>query len=146
MSADPFVRTFDPKLVIATFGPVEIKGYAEGTFINIEPSGDAFEKARGADGGVDRVNKNMFDGQITFTLKQTSLTNDQLTALHKADQLTNTGKLPLLIKDLNGTTVAAAAQAWIRRLPAAGMADSMSTREWIIDTGLIEIFVGGNIL
>lgn len=146
MSADPFVRTYDPKLIIAVFGPVIFTGYAEGTFLAIAGNGDKFEKSRGADGTVDRINKNSFDYSVTFTVKQTSLTNDALSAVLTADVLSNAGKFPLTIKDLNGTELFFAAQAWIAKDPDDSYSDSLETREWRIDTGIASKFTGGNIL
>lgn len=146
MPADPQVRTYDPKQVIVTFGTVIVSGYAEGTFIAIAQNGDSFEKKKGADGGVDRVNKNANDYAVTLTLKQTSLTNDALSLLSIADKLTNSGKLPLIVKDINGTSLFFAEQAWIGKEPDPEDGDSISSREWRFDTGIAKQFIGGSLL
>jgi hypothetical protein len=146
MPADPTVRTYDPKLIVVTFGSVTITGYADGTFLTIAGNGDAFSKVRGADGGVDRVNMNQADYAVTLTLKQTSITNDQLSALHSADKLGNAGKLPLVVKDLNGTTLFSAPQAWVAKEPDPEFSAELSNREWRIDTGIASLVVGGNVL
>lgn len=39
MAADPIVRTYDPKLIIATFGGVPATGFASGTFLTITQMG-----------------------------------------------------------------------------------------------------------
>lgn len=145
MSTDPKVRTYDPKKVIVTFGPIIIGGYAEGTFITVAGNGDKFEKSRGADGSVDRVNKNNKDYRVTVTIKQTSLTNDLLSAALVADQDANTGVVPLTIKDLNGTTLFFATYSWIAKDPDDEFSDSLSTREWMIDTGIASKITGGNL-
>lgn len=146
MPADPIVRTYDPKLIIITFGPVIVSGYAEGTFLSIARNGDVFEKSKGADGSVDRINRNANDYSATLTLKQTSLTNDAFSLILKQDQLTNTGKYPLTVKDLNGTTLFFAPQAWIGKDPDPEYSDSLSAREWRLDTGNAQFTQGGNIL
>lgn len=146
MPADPIVRTYDPKQVVVTFGPVIVTGYASGTFIQIARNGDLFEKVRGADGGVDRVNKNAGDFSVTLTLKQTSITNDALSGVLEQDRLTNTGKFPLLIKDLNGLSLFTAPQSWIGKDPDDEFSDSMSNRQWRFDTGISVKVSGGNIL
>jgi hypothetical protein len=146
MAADPNVRTYDPKKVVVTFGTVIVSGYGEGTFIAVTQNGDSFEKQRGADGGVDRVNKNASDYSVVLTLKQTSLVNDLLSALSIADKLSNAGKLPLTVKDLNGTSLFFAEQAWIAKEPDPENSDSMSNREWRFDTGIAKQFIGGNLL
>ena len=145
MAAETKVRTYDPKKIIVTFGAIIIDGYAEGTFVLIAGNGDKFEKSRGADGSVDRVNKNNKDYRVTITIKQTSLTNDLLSAALVADQDANTGIKPLTIKDLNGTTLFFANQAWIAKDPDDEDSDSLSNREWMIDTGIASKVTGGNL-
>lgn len=143
---DPIVRTYDPKAIVVTFGPVILTGFAEGTFVAITRNGNKFEKVRGADGGVDRVNKNANDFGVTMTLKQTSLSNDALSAIMIQDGLSNTGKYPLTVKDLLGTTLFFAAQAWIAKDPDDELSDEMSPREWLFETGIASKFTGGNLL
>ena len=144
MSADTLVRTFDPKQVIVTFGAHIVSGYAEGTFISIERNGDGFEKSRGADGSIDRINKNAFDYSVTLTIKQTALSNGVLSALFSADQLSNNGVLPLSVKDLSGNSVFVAPQAWIMNDPSDEYGDTLASREWKFDTGIASKFSGGN--
>ena len=146
MPTDPIVRSYDPKLIIVTFGPIIFSGYAEGTFLTITRSGDVFEKSKGADGSIDRVNKNANDFSVACTIKQTSPVNDLLSAVLTGDILANTGKLPFTVKDLNGTTLFFAGQAWIGKDPDPEFSDALTGREWRIDTGIAELFQGGNIL
>lgn len=143
---DPIVRTYDPKLIVVTFGTIIFTGFASGTFLTITGNGDKFEKDRGADGTVDRINKNASDYSVAVTLKQTSLTNDALSTLMNTDILTNAGKLPMTVKDLNGTELFFAAQAWIAKDPDDAYGDALDSREWRIDTGIAAKFTGGNIL
>ncbi len=143
---DTNVRTYDPKLITMVFGAVIVTGIAEGTFVTIAQNGDSFEKVRGADGGVDRINKNANDYSVTLTLKRTSLTNDALSAIAILDKNSNTGKFPLIVKDLNGTSLFFAEQAWIAKEPDPEEGDTMPTREWRFDTGIAKQFIGGNVL
>lgn len=143
--ADTKVRTYDPKKIIVVFGPVIMTGFAEGTVVSIAQNGDNFEKVKGADGGVDRVNKNANDHAITVTLKQTSISNDALSVIAIADAAANAGIYPLTIKDLNGTSLFFAEQAWIAKSPDDEFGDAMSNREWRLDTGIAEKFTGGNL-
>jgi hypothetical protein len=147
MARDTNVRTFDPNKVIITWGPIIMTGFAEGTFMNITRSkGNLFDKSTGADGSVDRINKNATDFTITVTLKQTSLSNDLLSAAFLLDISLNTGKFPFVVKDLLGTTTFFAAQAWISKDPDPDFADALSTRAWTFDTGPGTNVHGGNIL
>jgi hypothetical protein len=86
--ADLTVKTYDPKQVVITFGVIPISGYADGTFVSVNRSGDAFTKKKGAAGDVERVNKNQGDFEVTVTLLQTAAVNAELSAALAADQLT----------------------------------------------------------
>jgi hypothetical protein len=145
MALDANVRTYDPKQIIVAWGPIIFTGFPEGTYITIARNGDVFEKSKGADGTVDRVNKNANDFMITLTLKQTSITNDLLSAALIADIESNTGKFPFTIKDLNGTSTFFSALAWIAKDPDDEYSDALSNREWRFDTGPAVKVTGGNI-
>lgn len=138
------VKTYDPKNVKVIFGVIELSGFAEGTMISIASNGPKFEKTRGGDGQVNRINKNAGDYTVTVTLDRTSLSNDLLSAALIADVNTNGGIVPFTVKDLNGTSVFFAAEAWIANDPDSEEADTMPTREWTIDTGKADKFDGGN--
>ncbi|WP_461246465.1 phage structural protein [Treponema sp. R6D11] len=138
------MKTYDPKKVVVTFAGVTISGYMDGTFVNVAPGGEAFEKHKGADGSIDRVNKSEFGFRVTLTLKQTSPINPILAGLLNVDKLTNAGIATLLIQDLNGSGILTAPQAWLVQDPESDWSDSMSGREWIIDTGLATYIPGGN--
>ena len=138
------VETYSPKKVSVIFGAVIVTGFAEGTFINIERNKDAFTLATGADGEVSRIHSPDKSGKVTITLQQTSDSNDLLSVLAIADENTLQGQVPLLVKDGNGRTLVAAANAWIDKLAPSGFGDEMSTREWIVSCAELEIFVGGN--
>lgn len=141
---DLSVRTYDPKQILVAFGATVISGFAEGTFIKVTRNGQAFEKQKGADGTVDRVNKNATDFTVTITLKQTSPLNAILSGLMAADQISNLGVLPLTIKDNNGTGLFEAPQAWIAKDPDAEFADGLSSREWTFETGPGAFLQGSN--
>lgn len=138
------VKTFDPKFVIVTFGTIPISGYAEGTFVRVNRSGDAFSKRKGSGGDVDRINKNQGDFDVSITLMQTAATNADLSAVLAADQATNAGVFPLTIKDMLGQTLFFAPQAWIRKDPEWEDGDELNSREWQFDTGIGANLVGGN--
>jgi len=63
-----------------------------------------------------------------------------------ADMVTNAGKYPLTVKDLNGTELFFAAQAWIAKDPDDDYGDALTTRAWRFDTGIASKFTGGNLL
>ena len=138
------VKTYDPKMIVITFGVIPISGYAEGTFVRVNRSGDAFSKSKGAGGDVERINHNQGDFEVSLTLQQTAGTNAELSAALAADMATNAGVFPLTIKDLLGQTLFYAPQAWIRKDPEWEDGDELNSREWTFDTGIGSNFLGGN--
>lgn len=138
------VRTYDPKKVVLTVGGVPIGGFADGTFIMVERTNDTFTKVSGADGIVSRAKANDFSGSITVTLAQTSPSNDVLQALATADELSNSGVVPVQCKDVSGRSTHFSAFAWIRKPPAAEYGKEISNREWALDCADLVMAHGGN--
>lgn len=138
------VKTYDPKKVNVIFAGTEITGYADDDFVEIEPLGDGIKSTIGADGEVARSIDP--DSRVKVTLKLTSASgaNDTLTAQYKLDQSTGGGIAPLLIKDLSGSTLLSAAQAWVTKLPKTTKGKEVGTIEWELETGPADFTVGGN--
>lgn len=138
------VSTFDPKSVVVTIGGITISGYADGTFLEITADTPQFTKITGADGYVTRVKSNDYGAVLTLTLSQSSPSNDVLSALFNADRLSNAGVVPILIKDLSGTTVIFAATGWIQQFPDTAFGNEINDRAWVIDLANADLFIGGN--
>ena len=138
------VRTFDPAQVVLTVGGVPIGGYADGTFISVERNEDTFTPVSGADGVVSRAKSNNKTGTITVTLAQTSPSNDVLSGFAVADELTNTGIVPVLCKDNSGRSVHFSALGWIQKPPTAEYGKEISNREWVLYLADYTPFNGGN--
>lgn len=138
--------TYDPKLIFMSYGPVPLGDFAEGSFITCEPDQDDYAIKRGTDGRVDFV-RNI--GR-TFTVKcrilQTSLFNDALSAARLLDLTTNTGPLPLIIKDLQGWSLQFFPQARIIGNPQLAYGDTTESREWVFKCTNGDMFIGGNII
>ena len=147
--SDATVRTYDPSEVVVsiagpTIGIMVFAGYADGTFVKITRSGDAFDKKRGADGTVDRINKNAVDFEAELSLKRTSPMNAVLSGLLALDQLKNAGIFALTIKDNSGASLFEAPQAWIKKDPDVEYADSLGNYTWKFDTGAAVSLIAGN--
>ena len=149
---DKTVRTFDPAQVKITLAlpssATVLSGYADGTFVKITRSGDAFEKKKGADGTVDRINKNAYDFEVEITLKQTSPYNAILAGILAGDQVSNEGVFPLTVADQSGPAAAPstffAPQAWIVKDPEVSYSDSLQNYTWKFATGAGANYIGGN--
>jgi len=141
------VRNYDPKGIIAIFSGIPIQGFAAGTFLSVEQNEDSFALTVGADGEGCRSKTNNRSAKATFTLMQSSLTNDLLSALHNVDLNSPLGDGigPLLIKDISGTTLIAAEKAWIVRQANSTYSRDPESREWVIETDYAVVNVGGNL-
>jgi hypothetical protein len=138
------VRTFDPKSVIVTIGGVPMSGYADGTFLEITADTQQFSKVVGADGYTTRVKSNNYGGVMTLTLSQSSPSNDILSGFLAADRAANLGVVPILVKDLSGTTVIFSGTGWIQQFPDVTYGNEINNRGWVLDLADIDILIGGN--
>lgn len=138
------VRTFDPKSVIIAIGGVPMSGFADGTFLEITADTQQFTKVIGADGYATRVKTNNYGGVMTLTLSQSSPSNDVLSALLTADRVSNAGVVPILIKDLSGTTIIFSASGWIQQFPDVAFGNTINNRAWSFDLAEMDMFIGGN--
>lgn len=137
------LRTYDPKNVLVSFGAVSVTGFADGTFVKVERDEDAFSKIVGAGGDVVRTRNRNRSGTFTFTLLASAPENDLLSAIAADDERAGTGARAVMVKELNGTTLAAGQNAWIRKLPGSEYAKEHGTREWVLDVESLDLFVGG---
>lgn len=138
------VNSYDPKSVIITVGGVPISGFADGTFLEITADTPQFSKTVGADGFTTRVKSNNYGGVMTITLAQSSPSNDVLSGFLALDRAINAGVVPVLVKDMSGSTLFFAGTAWIQQFPDVVFGNEINTRAWILDLADMEIFVGGN--
>jgi Protein of unknown function (DUF3277) len=138
------VATFDPKSVVITIGPYPLSGFADGTFLELSQDTQQFTKTVGADGFTTRVKSNDYGATLTVTLAQSSPANDYLSALAATDRATNLGVVPILIKDLSGTSIIFAATGWIQQIPDATWGNEINNLAWIFDLADADTFLGGN--
>ncbi len=138
------IRSYDPKQVLIIVGGVPMQGFADGSFATIERDEDAFTKIVGSDGEVSRAKSNNKSGLLTLTLHATSPSNDVLSGFASLDELSNSGVVPVFVKDNSGRSVFVSAEGWVRRLPSSEYSNEITNREWAIDLGVVEFFSGGN--
>lgn len=140
------VKPYDAKQVLITLGAIPISGFADGSFVKIENNEDAFTLQIGTDGEGTRSRTNNDSATVTFTLMQSSLSNDLLSALHNLDKTLpgGGGIVPLLIKDLSGRSLYLAQTAWIKKRPSAEFGREAGPREWVVETDKLIPFDAGN--
>ncbi len=133
------LREFDFKKVTATFGPVILTEFAAGSSIKVARNEQAWTTQVGASGEATRSKSNNNTGTVTITLQQTSPSNKKLGTYARLDELSNSGKQPLMIVDQNGETVVACASAWIQKIPDIEYGPESSTREWVFETDNLDV-------
>jgi hypothetical protein len=139
------VFTYAPDEMTLVVGGVVMSGFADGTFITVSRDEQAFNKVTGADGTVSRAKTANRSGTLALVLTQTSPSNDVLSGFMIADELANQGVVPVLLKDKSGRTVVFSSAAWVQQSPDAAFSKNIENREWTLDCGRLEIFIGGNI-
>lgn len=138
------VRTYDPSQVSVIVGGFAMTGYADGSFVSLEMDEDAWALYIGSDGEGARSKSNNFAGTVTIRLMQTSPSNDVLSAFAKADKLSNSGIVPVMVKDNLGRSLFIAENAWVQKVADSEFARESGEREWVLRTEHLEATIGGN--
>lgn len=136
--------TYDASQVSLIFGGKSISGFSEDSFITVERNEDTFALVVGVDGYGTRAKTNNYSGRVTVNLQQSSPSNDALQAFATADEQSNAGAQPLILRDASGRTLCSAATAWVVKPPSIEFTRSVSDRQWILETDRLNISVGGN--
>lgn len=137
--------TYDPELVVITFGSITATMFGPDTFCKVSRDEDTFTKQVGSDGKVVRSRNRNRSGTIEITLQALSPTNDLLSAMHKLDEESGTGVAPFQVKDLNTTTLCSAQNAWVKKPPDMERAKETGVCVWVLDADVINFFVGGEV-
>lgn len=138
------MKSFNPLQVSVIVGTKALTGWAAGSFVTVSMDEDAFAKKVGTDGEVTRSKSNNNTGSITITLDQASASNAYLSGLALLDRASGGGVIPVLIRDANGETLISAESAWVKKMPDVEYSNESLDREWVLDCGSLEYFVGGN--
>ena len=129
------IKTYNPKEVIMTLGNHIVTGYAEDSFIGIDPNGDGVTKKVGCDGEIVRSISPDNTYIVKLSVNQYSATNAFLQKRLEQDKKTGDGMFPILIKDLKGGMVFSAESAWPSKPASRGYGKEAGNREWEIHTG-----------
>jgi structural protein KPP10_ORF10 len=141
------LKNYTSDQVVASLGAIPLNtGRGEGTFIKIKPKSPAFSSKVGADGETARSRSNDRRHEIEITTLQTSDANALLSTLHQLDlhAPNGAGVGALLIKDMSGTSLHAAAECWIVEAPEVVYAADIQERVWKLECADMVNFVGGN--
>lgn len=128
------IKTYNPKEVVVACGTHIVSGYADDSFINIEPNGDGITKKVGCDGEIARSISPDNTYKVKITLLQNSDSNSFFSNIADYDRATGNGLFPVLIKDLSGGLLFATEAAWVIKKSPATRGKETNNREWEIDT------------
>lgn len=138
------VRSYDPKEVSVIVGSQPIGGFGDGDMVTITRNEDAWSMIVGATGETTRSKNANKSGTFTITLLASSESNDYLSELQLADELSGTATFSVYVKDNFGRSLYSAATAWIKKQADGSFGKESGTREWTIETDELIMFAGGN--
>lgn len=128
------IKTYNPKEVVVACGTHIVSGYADDSFISIEPNGDGITKKVGCDGEIARSISPDNTYKVKITLLQNSDSNSFFSNIADYDRATGNGLFPVLIKDMRGGLLFATEAAWVIKKSPATRGKETNNREWEIDT------------
>lgn len=128
------IATYNPKQVTVSLGTHLVSGYADDSFITIDPNGDGVSDKVGCDGEIVRSISPDDTYNIKLSVLQTSKTNAWLQTKFEADKTNGSGMFAVLIKDLKGGVKFSAAYGWVTKPASRGYGKDANNREWEIRT------------
>lgn len=129
------IKTYNPKEVTIALGNHIVTGYAEDSFVTIDPNGDGVTKKVGCDGEIARSISPDDTFIVKISVLQTSETNSYLQQRLDLDRQTGDGMFPILVKDLKGGMVFSSEAAWPKGPASRGYGKEAGNREWELHTG-----------
>ena len=129
------IKTYNPKEVTITLGAHLVTGYAEDSFVTIDPNGDGITKKVGCDGEIVRSISPDDTYIVKLTLLQTSDSSAWLEEQLARDRETGDAMFAIMIKDLKGGMVFSADSAWPSKGASRQYGKEAGDREWEIHTG-----------
>lgn len=127
--------TYNCSKVKIALGSHAVTGYAEDSFVVIEPIDAGVTSKAGCDGEIVRSVDPNERFTVKITLLQSSPTHRFLLNRYKQDKKDGNGNFPILINDLTGKEKFSADAAWVTKLPAKTNGKESQNKEWVIETG-----------
>lgn len=141
------MKVYSAAEVTCIFASIPIDGgRGDDEFVSIAKAEETFTYKAGVDGeGTRSESKNNYH-TVTITLMRTSAANALLCAIYLGDVTIpgGAGIAPILVRDRQGLSVFAAAEAWITKLPDNVYAKEANTIAWVIGVHDPKNFIGGN--
>lgn len=128
------LENYDPNQVFLSFMGVNIDGFEQGTFIEIDYRKDAFALKQDISGSGTRSKTNDYSAEITLTLTQRSQSNQYLSTISNLDRASGSGFGVLKCVDNLGSDLFICASAWIVKPAKVDYALESTTRVWKFQT------------
>ena len=143
VDADQYVIAFAGNPVSLGAGQ---SGYADGEFLTISQTTDAFTTVVGTDGSVARSKTNNRLLDIKLILLQSNSYNAFLSGLLLADNNAPNGAGigSFVVEDLSGTTLVLATRAWISKPADISLDRGAKARSWAFQAVYDVLLIGGN--
>lgn len=138
------MKNYSPGEISVIVDGAIISGFADGTFINVARDEESSTFVPSATGGGSRTKNANKAGRFTFTLQQTSESNQVLSDLLKRDEDGENVLVSVLVRDNSGSDLHKAEQCYIVQYPSSDYAKELSNREWVLQAEVLEMNLGGN--
>ncbi len=129
------VTTYNPRKVTCALGRHIASGFADDSFITIEPASDGTSYVIGADGEMARS----VDPSRVYTLKlsllQASVTNKYLQKMYDKDKKDGSGTFHINIHDILGKEKFVGSVAWVAKQASWSRGKTQNNREWELVVG-----------
>ena len=129
------VTTYNPKKVTCALGNHIVSGFADDSFITIDPAGDGTSCVVGVDGEIARSIDPSSVYTIKLSLLQASSSNSYLQRMYDKDHEDGTGTFSVNIADLLGNEKFAGSVAWVTKPASWARGKAQGNREWEIAVG-----------
>lgn len=126
--------------VIVTWNGININGFSDDTFVEVERDEDGFTTVTGALGDVTRARQLNRTGKITITLLAHAPVNAELAALAQEDEDFGGGYGPIQVKDLTNRMLADGAEAWVMKRPKLERAKEGGTVQWVFAVAYLNVY------
>lgn len=136
------VLSYSPKDVVLIVAGYQVTGWEK---ISITRTRKAFTPIPGIRGKSTRAVSRDTSATVSVSILQTSASNEVLSHIHTMDTQQGTGILPIILKDMSGTSVFSSEQAYITGYPAVAYSGQFEYRAWEIFCETTKTFnVAGN--
>ena len=129
------VTTFAPKDVVLKIQDYQLPGIVS---LSLEWTTPPFTMVRGIRGIATRVRNTNSSAVLRVETLQTSVANDLLDSIVKADLQTGQAKLTVVLKDLSGRFGIQSQQGYVQSRPTVEFSNSANNRVWEIGLLMVE--------